>query len=142
MITIHDMIDRFGETEMIERSDRIHYAQLNDVVLQTAIDDAMNEIESYLNATGLIYRENTGTLSYRGALPKSLKVKACDIARYYLYEDALTDVVEKRYKQAIDWLKLTAKNPAMLTGQIDGVNDGVVSGIAVMGNCAPKMWWD
>lgn len=137
MITIDDMIHRFGENEMIERTDRTNYERLDEVVLQTAIDDALSEIESYLNATGLIYRDDTGVLIYKGTPPKGLVIRACDIARYYLYDDVLTDTVEKRYKTAIDWLKLVAKNPAMLTGQ-----KGVVSGIAIVGNCAAKMWWD
>ena len=43
-----------------------------------------------------------------------MKIKVCDIARYYLYDDAVTGIVEERYQSAIAWLKMVVKNPNML----------------------------
>lgn len=143
MISVQDMIDRFGETELAERTDRQSYSVIDKTVINKAIDDATTDIESYLNATGLFKRDDMGHLRYTfsPSPPKALTIRICDIARYYLYDDVATDMVEKRYNQAIDWLKLVAKNPKMLTGEKDdNASHGLNSGIAVIPNPAPDMW--
>ncbi len=138
MITLDDLIDRFGETELANLTDKENYQIIDETVINHAIADAMAEVVAYLNPTGLI----VGGV-YVGTPPKALKIKACDIARYYLYENGVTEIVEARYKQAIDWLKLVGKNPTMLTGVIDdGGTNGTKSGIAVMSNPTPNMWKD
>ena len=37
-------------------------------------------------------------------IPRTLTLMVCDIARFYLYDDAATDIVERRYKDAQSWL--------------------------------------
>lgn len=136
MITLQDMIDRFGETELAELTDRKNYTTINPVVINKAIDDAISEAVGYLNPTGLIVGGE-----YVGTPPKSLVLKVCDIARYYLYENAVIDIVDKRYTQAIKWLQLVQENPKMLTGeQDDNHGHGLNSGIAVIPNPTPDMW--
>lgn len=125
MITRKDMIERFGEAELVRLTDRSHSGQIADSVLETAMDDAVSEASGYLNAAGI-------------ALPvtsRTLTVKVCDIARYYLHEDATTQIVEDRYRQAVAWLKELAKYPQMLSGS--GKNEDKRGGIAVRGNTAP-----
>lgn len=143
MINLQDLIDRFGETELCELSDRQNFSVINETVIDRAIADATADVESYLNATGLFERNNEGDLIYTFSenVPKSLIIRICDIARYYLHDDVVTEIVEKRYNQSIDWLKMVAKNPAMLTGETNlNANHGVNSGIAVMPNPTPDMW--
>lgn len=143
MITTQDLIDRFGETELAERTDRERYSVIDETVINRAISDAIGDIESYLNATGLFGRDGDGNLVYAHSsiLPKSLIIRICDVCRWYLYEDGVTEIVEKRYTQAIDWLKMVAKNPKMLTGEKDeNASHGINSGIAVMPTPAPDMW--
>lgn len=143
MINLQDLIDRFGETELCELSDRQNFSVIDETVINQAISDATADVESYLNATGLFARDDTGDLiyTYSPTVPKSLIIRICDIARYYLYDDVVTEIVEKRYNQSIEWLKMVAKNPAMLTGEINlNANYGVNSGIAVMPNSVPDMW--
>lgn len=136
MITLDDLIDRFGETELANLTDKENYQIIDETVINHAIADAMAEVAAYLNPTGLI----VGGV-YVGTPPKSLVLKTCDIARYYLYENGVTDIVEKRYRQAIDWLLLVQKNPSMLTGVThDDGTHGTKSGIAVMPNRPPSMW--
>lgn len=106
MITIHDMIIRFGGQEMAERTDHEGYAVIDEAVLNAAIADAEEEAGAYLRAAKLSFTEETA--------PQVLKIKLCDIARYYLYQDAVTGIVEERYKSAIDWLKAVVRNPNML----------------------------
>ncbi|MDI4500811.1 DUF1320 domain-containing protein [Moraxella nonliquefaciens] len=136
MITLQDLIDRFGEQEIIQLTDKVNYQVIDETVINHAISDAVAEIVGYLNPTGLI-----ADGVYIGTPPKSLVLKVCDIARYYLYENGVTDIVEKRYRQAIDWLLLVQKNPSMLTGAThDDGTHGTKSGIAVMPNRPPNMW--
>lgn len=136
MITLQDLIDRFSEQEIVQLTDKINYQVIDETVVNHAISDATAEVVGYLNPTGLIVG---GT--YVGTPPKSLILKTCDIARYYLYENGVTDIVEKRYRQAIDWLLLVQKNPSMLTGLADtGATDEIKSGIVVMPNRPPSMW--
>ena len=46
MITIQDMITRFGEQEMAERSNHENYEYINEDVLNAAIADAEEEAAS------------------------------------------------------------------------------------------------
>lgn len=143
MINLQDLIDRFGKTELAERSDRQNYSIIDEMVINKAIFDAIADVEGYLNVTGLFKRDDRGNLVYTFSpiTPKSLVLRTCDIARFYLYDDIVPETVEKRYNQAIDWLKMVAKNPAMLTGETNvNVNHGVNSGIAVVANSVPNMW--
>lgn len=132
MISLDDLIDRFGERELANLTDRENYAVIDETIINHAIADATSEINSYLNPTGLI-----ADGVYIGTPPKALVIKACDIARYYLYENGTPEIVEVRYKQAIDWLKLVSKTPTMLTGTQTASSN---SGVAVMPNPVPNVW--
>lgn len=146
MITLTDLIDRFGESEIAQLTDRENYSDIDMAVVNRAITDAQSDVESYLNATGLVSRNAKGELVYtpRQAVPKSLIIKTCDIARWYLHDEQITDTVQKRYDEAMAWLRLVMKNPSMLTGltDTDGNTDGINSGIYVMPNPVPNMWED
>lgn len=133
MITLEDMVTRFGEAEMAERSNHENPEELDVSVLQKAIDDAEAEVASYLQAAGVL-----GAVS--ASPPKALVIKTCDIARYYLYEEAVTQIIEDRYKSAIAWLKTVVANPQMLVAEADPavVNP---SRFAVMPN-KPESWAD
>lgn len=106
MITIQDMVTRFGEQEMAERSNHENYEYINEDVLNAAIADAEEEAATYLRAAKLSFPVDS--------VPNILKIKVCDIARYYLYQDAVTEIIDERYKSAIAWLKTVVKNPNML----------------------------
>lgn len=141
MITLTDLTDRFGETEIINLSDHDRLEAINETVVNRAIFDALATVESYLNGTGLVFRDDGGNLAYKGqSTPKGLILHASDIARYYLYQDGVTEIVEKRYKQAIDWLILVSKNPTMLTGTDDIAHTTATTGIVVIPNEVPNMW--
>lgn len=132
MITLDDLIERFGESELIQLTDHENYQAIDETVANHAIKDATAEVVAYLNPTGLIQHG-----VYVGTPPKALILKVCDIARYYLYENGTPDIVEKRYEQAIAWLRLVGKNPAMLTGTAKADDK---QGICVMPNVPPDMW--
>lgn len=75
--SLQDMIDRFGEIEMIQLSDKENTGLLNIVRIQAAIDDAFHEINYDLMKC---YR--TPIQSEVGIL----KHWNCDVARYHLYD--------------------------------------------------------
>jgi phage gp36-like protein len=100
-----DLIDRFGEGELIQLTDRTGAGVINDTVLNRAINDADGEINGYLAGRYALPLAST---------PPVLTLKACDMARYYLYEEAVPDVVKERYANAIAWLKGVAKGDISL----------------------------
>ena len=145
MITIDDLLTRFNkDNELAELTDREHYENIDINVINTAIRDAEAEVETYLNTLGLVKRNRLGNLIYTYAttIPEALILKTCDIARYYLHDDQVTDVVQKRYDQAVKWFEKVQKNPAMLTGITEGVGNTEManSGVFVMPNAVPSMW--
>lgn len=105
-----DMFNRFGIDEVIQRTDRNNTGLVNQFVLNTAMVDARNEIDGYL----IRYQLPLATV------PPALTRIACDIARYRLYDDQIIDPVDRRYKEAIAFLKLLANGTATLGIDISG----------------------
>lgn len=104
IITRQDLIDRFGERELVDLTDRDGSGVINDEVLNRAIDDAEAETAAYIQAARLVLPSP----------PKVLVVKVCDIARYYLHDNGETQVVLDRYRQAVAWLRDVVRNPRLL----------------------------
>ncbi|MAP22870.1 DUF1320 domain-containing protein [Ponticaulis sp.] len=103
--TTNDLIDRFGESELIALSDRDNTGSVDAQVVSAAIADASALIDGYLGG--------------RYALPlsviPSVLPKLCgDIARFNLYDNAVPDVVQKRYDAAINFLKSVGKGEVRL----------------------------
>lgn len=133
MITVNDLIQRFGEQELAERSDRYNSQAMNQVVIELAIEDAVAEAQSYIRAAGIVLNKPSA----------ALVGFVCDMARYRLYDDAVTEIIDERYKRAIAWLKEAVKNPQMLDDDFSGsLNDeNRFVGCAVLANQPPK-WSD
>lgn len=127
LATKQDMVERFGQVELAQITDHEHGTEINDDALNLALADATDEAQSYLKGAGIIINNPQ----------KALVLKVCDIARYYLYENGVTEIVEKRYLQAIQWLKTVQKNPAMLREDTSD-DDDINSGIAVKPNVMPQ----
>ena len=143
MITITDLLIRFGEAELAQLTDRERYQDIDAAVVNKAISDAEGDAEGYLNPTGLFRRNSAGELVYikSAEVPDMLVGKVCDIARWYLHEDQMLPVVEKRYDGAIAWLKLAMKNPAMITGVSQSEeSSNSTSGVYVMPSPVPTIW--
>lgn len=105
--TRQDMIDRFGERELVELTDR-HDAPLgliDDAVESQARVRASAEIDTYVRV--------------RYALPLPLVPErlidiACDIARYHLYVNGTPDTVRDRYRDALRALEAIAAGRSLL----------------------------
>lgn len=94
--TQQDMIDRYGETELIQLTDEAGTGSIDADKLNRAISDADGEIDGYLAS-------RFG--SPVSPIPKSLVRVACDLTRYYLHDDHASDHITDRYKNAIEFLK-------------------------------------
>ena len=106
--TKQDMIDRFGETELVQITNPEDRSAetINDARLNQALADADAEIDGYLIGRYTLPLAST---------PVVLKRSACDIARYYLYDDRATEQVTKRYDGVVTFLKSVAKGDIALS---------------------------
>jgi len=90
--TKQDLIDRFGEQEIIDITDHDNLGVVDEDVLAQAIKDACAEMDGYLSTR------------YKLPLveqPQVLKPLACNITRYLLHDEQATELVVKRYDAAI-----------------------------------------
>jgi len=101
--TVQDLTDRFSEAELTQLTDRANTGGIDYAVLDQAIADATAEINGYLT-----------TYLPLANVPANLVRIGCDVARYYLYDDAVTDQVQTRYDQAIKYLSQVAKGQISL----------------------------
>lgn len=100
-----NLIDRFGEDELIQLTDRASLGAIDATVVARALADADAEINGYLST------RYTLPLS---SVPEILVVIACNIARYRLdNRDPREDIVT-RYKDAIKYLKDVVAGEASL----------------------------
>lgn len=106
--TIDDLEKRFGEQEILQLTDRDGAGVTDQAVVDQAIADADAEIDGYLTDGG--YTTPLANPPYR------LTGLACAIARYYLYEDARPEAIQKGYDQAIAYLVRVSEGKAKLDG--------------------------
>lgn len=105
--TTADMLQRFGEQELLQLTDAGRSGEIDETLLDLALIDATAEIDSYLATV----RTTAPTTTF-GIL---ISV-ACDIARYRLYAGigGQTDQVKERYDAAVRWLRDVAMGRAKL----------------------------
>ncbi len=125
--TQQNLIDRFGEEELIQLTDRENLGEINTTVVDRALGDADSLINGYLAARY--------TLPLTAPIPDDLERLACDIARYQLYGDRVTDQVAQRYKDAIALLRDVSTGRAQL-GLDDTSNKPVSNNSAQMTSAA------
>jgi len=106
-----NMIERFGETEILELTDRDKDSEVDSAVLDGALSDADALIDGYLAA------RYTLPLA---SVPSLLIGPACDIARFKLWDDRAPDEVRKRYDDALALLKLISNGTVVLPPDAQG----------------------
>lgn len=102
-----DLIDRFGEPELAQRTNRVDGLTIDTVVLGRALADADAEIDGYLATRYVLPLANA---------PVVLNRLACDIARYRLYDDGTPATVRQRYEDAVSLLKRLSSGDVQLAG--------------------------
>lgn len=100
-----DLIARFGETELIQLTDRASEGVVDADYLAVSLTEAQAEVDSYI---GAIYDLPLLTT------PVSLITATCNIARYRLYNQQATEEVKIRYDDTIRWLRDVARGLASL----------------------------
>lgn len=104
-ITYADLILAFGESEMNSLSDPNREGSSNDELINDAIAFADSHIDGYLRERYLVPLANC---------PANLKGMACDFARYRLYQDQPTPLVQNRYDVGCFFLKDVARGLVQL----------------------------
>jgi len=107
-ITGQHLIDRFGEDEIVQLTDKAGVGVLDETVLASAISDAQEEVDSFLAAAY--------TVPLVEPAPGLIVRLTCDITRYFLYDDGAGAEAEKRYERAISYLKALGKGTAVIAG--------------------------
>jgi len=102
---VQDMIDRFGEGEVLDVADDGTGA-IDTAKVETAINSASRLIDTYLRQRGM-------TVPLDPA-PDVVLDAAADIARFKLHDDEPSDSIKERYKSTIAWLKDVAAGRASL----------------------------
>lgn len=135
--TATDLLTRFSATEIAQRTDRGIPRLVKDalltaaaaggdlsayttderarvaaalVIINRALQDADDTINGYLNA------RYTLPLT---PVPAVLQRVACELARFYLFDDQVTELIEKRHAANIKWLGEVAKGVVSLGGEAE-----------------------
>ncbi|MCC7546191.1 MAG: DUF1320 domain-containing protein [Burkholderiales bacterium] len=110
--TQQDLIDEFGELEMIQLTDRAvpPAGTIDTVVLDRAIARADAEIDTYLAG-----RHRLPLAS----VPRVLVGWACDLTRFYLYGNGAPDIVTDRHKGVMRSLEHIALGKLSLGLDVD-----------------------
>lgn len=101
--SVDDFIQRVGEKQTIDLTDRDFLNEVNEEVLNQALVDSSSQIDGYL-----VSRYQLPLAK----VPANLVRICCDLARYRLCgmsDVTITDDVRERYEDAVAELKLLAK---------------------------------
>lgn len=122
--TQQDLIDRFGEDEITQLADRDRDGTIDADVVTKACDDATAEIDGWLY----------GRLTLPETVPQEVVRRACDVARYLLYDDRASDQVRERYEDALTWLKDVAAGRVTIPGALPPLEEAGTGTVAVVGS--------
>ncbi len=93
------LIERYGDRELIQLTDRYNSGVLDSALLDAAIDAADRLIDGYIHPRhGLPLAQ---AMIDASALPE----QAAAIVRYGLYDDHAPEEVVRRYRDALNWLR-------------------------------------
>lgn len=130
------LLDRFAASEIAQRVDRNTPRLVDDALLQAAAAGAdlsgytAEERAAAAKALAVVQRALddardaiNGYISGRYAMPLThvpqiLERLACDLARYYLYDDQVTDPIKARHDAAIKVLGDVAAGRAQLGAEL------------------------
>jgi len=104
-----DMVDRFGEAELAQRTNRVDGSSIDPVVLGRALADADAEIDTYLASRYQLPL---------AVVPEVLVRLAADMARYHLCGDAAPDLVRQRHLDALALLRRMGTGEVQLAGGV------------------------
>lgn len=98
--TQQDLVDRFGELELVQLTDRVNIpvSTIDPVPVARALADASALVDGYLTKVVKLPL---------AVVPETLVKKTADIARYYLHGKAADkdSPVTRAYTEAMAWLR-------------------------------------
>jgi len=124
--TVAELLNRFDAEEIAQRADRSiprlvsadllrAAAGAEDLSAYTAAEQSAASTALAVVTQALADADSTidGYLSSRQAVPLAsppvvIKRLACDMARYYIYDDQVTEVIQKRYDAALAFFREVA----------------------------------
>jgi phage gp36-like protein len=108
--TLQDLIDRFGERELVQRTDRVNRppTTIDTSVVDQALEGASSLADGYLLK---VYK-----LPLASPAPRALVDKVSDIARYNLRDESADkdSTVVRNYQAALAWLRDVANGVVTL----------------------------
>ncbi|NWO06863.1 MAG: DUF1320 domain-containing protein [Alteromonadaceae bacterium] len=99
------MVTRFGQEELEQLAPSDTAENFDQDKVDSALSDASAEMNTYL---GSVY-----SLPLTDPNPY-LKTICCDITRFRLWDDAVSEEVRKRYEDAVAWLRKVVKGDVFL----------------------------
>lgn len=113
--TQDDLVRRFGEGELLDLADRDNDGVIDTEVVDGALADAASLIDSYIGRRVSLPLD---------PVPAVLERVACNLARYFLYEDRATEEVRKRHEEAVSWLRAVSRGEATLGADAPATTTG------------------
>ncbi len=123
--TRQDLVERFGQQELLELTDKTNQGSIDDTAVTRALTDADAQINGAIAGRYDLPLPST---------PVVLKRIACDIARYYLYDDKATEQVTKRYNDAVTQVNAIGAGTLSMGLDASGVEDQPAGSAAVTAN--------
>lgn len=112
-----DLEDAFGVAEIVQLADRDGDTVADAAFVAAVLARADSLIDGYLSGRYALPID---------PIPVVLTATACDLARYWLYDDAAPDRIRSAYEDAIAWLKDVASGKVLL--QLPAAAVGVSAG--------------
>jgi phage gp36-like protein len=91
--TQQDLVDRFGQDEIRQLSDRDGLGAIGDAAVARALGDTATLVDGYLMGRY--------ALPIAGTVPPLLVALACDVARYKLHTIDAPELVRRNYEDAL-----------------------------------------
>lgn len=115
--TPSDLVEAFGEQLLIDLTDRADPPSgvVDTVALGRAIADADAEIDGYLGVKYTVPLTPT---------PDRVRAVSCDLVRYRLTQNKVSEQVRARYEDAVRWLRDVAAGRAVIPGAEQPVAGG------------------
>lgn len=127
--TVADLVDRFGEREIIALTDTDDNMAVREDRAQRKLDDAHALVDGYI---GMAYKlplagcvkpapQPGDPQAVIHVAPPLLVRIVCDVTRYYLYDDHAPDEIKTRYEGALQQLVHISQGRAVLACPWGGV---------------------
>jgi phage gp36-like protein len=106
-----DLVIAFGEQTLIDLTDLVDppTGEIDSGSVDRALADSVAEMDGYLCVK---------YVTPVTAQPDRLRAVCCDLARYRLCGDRVTEVVRTRYEDAVRWLRDIAAGRTQLVGAV------------------------